>query len=979
MTRVTFHLLGAPRVSLDGMPIAVDTRKAIALAIYLAVTGQPRRREQLAAMFWPEADDTKAGAALRRTLSVLNKALDGQGLQIDRDSISLLPGKLVWVDVLEFQSLLAQCLGHGHPRGQVCPACVAPLSQAAALHQGSFLSGFTLRDSPAFDDWQFFQSESLRRDLADALERLVQCLSNSGQLESAIEAARRWLALDALHEPAHRQLMRLYARTNQRAAALRQYQECVRVLDGELGVPPLEETTQLYEAIKTGMLGAPAPTPLPTSAPPTPIKTGPDLPTLPFVGRAAELASLNALVTAGAVAGAWSLIEGEAGVGKSRLAESFLGQPTLAQALVLRARCYEGELNLAYGAFVEAFRSALDQPAARARLQTLDPRWLAEAARLLPQLSNLQPAFTATTSHDSPGAQSRFFEGLVQTLFALGGGQPLILFIDDLQWIDEASLDLFAYLVRRLGQQPLLLLTTWRTEEVPPHHRLRHILAEAQRLNLAHPLGLDRLDRLAVADLLQAAFQSPADSRLVDRLYEETEGLPLFLAEYVTALQANPPSELNGSHWPLPASVRGLLQSRLALVSEGGRQLLSTAAVIGRSFDLETVQAASGRSDEETITALEALVANALIREVSPPQSSSESFQSGATPIYDFSHDKLRALVYDDTSLARRHLLHRRVAEVLAARLRGPSPLASQVALHYRLGGRNLEAAHAYQLAGDYARLLYANTEALNHYQAALSLGHPEPAALHESIGDLQTLAGDYASALTSYQTAAALGTPLALAQLEHKLGRVYERRGDGELAERHFAASLSALPPETAPGFRARLLADWSLTAHHRGHTAQAGDLASQSLALAEAASDQQALAQAHNILGILASSQADLTNAQDHLRQSLALAESLNDVGAQVAALNNLSLAYGASDQLPQAIALIERALNLCVAQGDRHREAALHNNLADLFHSIGQAEAAMTHLKQAVTLFAEIGTDSQAALPNRWQPEIWKLTEW
>jgi len=981
MTRVSFYLLGAPRIELAGAPIVVDTRKAIALAIYLAVTGHPHQREQLAGMFWPEADSVKAGAALRRTLSVLNKALNGLGLAIDRETVSLLPADMVWVDTVAFQNHLLECQRHGHLRTQVCPACSVPLTQAVALHQGGFLSGFSLRDSPGFDDWQFFQSESLRRELAEALERLVRCLIESAELESAINYARRWLALDPIHEPAHRQLMWLYARAGQRAAALRQYQECVRLLDQELGVPPLEETTLLFETIKSGLQSLHPPEAKQTTNPS--LESHPpiaEVPVLPLIGRSAETATLHRLYATQQAQDAWAILEGEAGVGKTRLAESFLAQlpPTHTR---LTARCYEGELNLAYGPFVEALRSAFAQPVVRARLSFLDPHWLVEAARLLPDLSTLQPNLSSAPPLDSPGAQSRFFEGLTQTLFALGGGQPLTLLIDDVQWMDPASLDLFAYLIRRLGRQAVLVLTTWRTEGVPPTHRIRHIMAEAQRLNLAHTLSLARFDRPAVAALLEAVLPTPADNHFVDRLFQETEGLPLFLIEYLAALQNTIPREVSPPQWPLPASVRSLLQSRLALVNEAGRQLLSTAAVIGRSFDFDTLQAASGRSDEEILGALETLLAHGLIREVPQPSfAAAQQFATAPTLIYDFSHDKLRTLVYDDTSLARRHLLHRRVAEVLAARLRSPGPLASQVALHYRLGGRNLEAAHYFKLAGEHARLLYANAEALSHFQAALALGHPEPAALHESIGDLQTLMGDYPGALTSYQTAAALGSPNSLAELERKLGLVYERRGDGELAERHFEAALAAIPEGDSSGIHARLLAEWSLTAHHRGQTVQALDLAHQSLAMAEAADDQRALAQAHNILGILASSQGDFADAHLHLQHSLVLAESLGDPSAQIAALNNLALSSSTNNQLSQAVTLTERALGLCAELGDRHREAALHNNLADLLHTLGQSEASMQHLKQAVILFAEIGVDMQAQnASSQWQPEIWKLTEW
>lgn len=961
--RLAFYLLGSPRLELDGAPIDVDTRKAIALAVYLGLAERAHTRDHLAAFFWPEADEAKAHAALRRTLSTLNKALAGIGLQIERETVALEHGADVWLDVAEFQHRLKQCQTHGHPAHEVCGACLTPLTQAAALYRDDFLSGFTLRDSPGFDDWQFFQSESLRRELAGVLEKLARCASEAGEPEAAIAHTRRWLALDPMHEPAHRQLMLGYARAGQRAAALRQYQECVRILAEELGVPPLEETAQLYEAIKANRLSEIS---APASSNVAPIVQGltldsqfsnPLISNFPLVGRSLEWEAALKAYTTIQTDGCLLVLEGEAGIGKTRLAEGLLVYARGQGAMALTARCYEGEHNLAYGPFIEMLRSALGQ--ARARLAQLAPHWLSEAARLLPELADLRPNVPPALALDTPGAQSRFFESVAQTLLALSNGQPTLIFIDDVHWLDEASLDLLVYLARRLRGHRLCLLVTWRTEDVPGQHRLRLLLAEAQRAGSAQFIELTRLGPAAVEELIRTALQSAIDKTIVERLYRETEGLPLFLIEYLATLQR----ESADAEWALPAGVRGLLQTRLASVGEAGGQLLSTAAVIGRSFDFDTLQAASGRSDEETVTALEALVARGLVRDVTPP--------AAETLLYDFNHDKLRALVYAETSLARRRLLHRRVAGALGARARGQSlaPLAGQIALHYRLAGHNAEAAHYYQLAGDHARALYANAEALTHYNAALALGHPDPASLHEALGDLQTLAGDYTAALVSYQTAAAHRPPEALAELEHKLGRVYERRGDGELAARHFETALS----NGTAAHRARILADWSLTAHHRGQPARALELAQQ--ALAEAGHDQRALAQAHNILGILASSRGEVAEAQSHLQHSLALAETLHDPSAQVAALNNLALAFSANQQVVEAIALAERALALCASQGDRHREAALHNNLADLLHTAGQAEAAMFHLKRAVALFAEVGKEA----PTTTQPEIWKLTEW
>jgi len=169
-------------------------------------------------------------------------------------------------------------------------------------------------------------------------------------------------------------------------------------------------------------------------------------------------------------------------------------------------------------------------------------------------------------------------------------------------------------------------------------------------------------------------------------------------------------------------------------------------------------------------------------------------------------------------------------------------------------------------------------------------------------------------------------------------------------------------------------IYADWSLTAHRRGQTQQALELAQQALHLAETSQDRQALAQAHNMLGMLVSRQGDADEARHHLEQSMRLAESLDDPGMRAAALNNLAQVYRSGGDIDRALGLTEAALALCIAQGDRHHEAALHSNLADLQHAAGRSEEAMAHLKQAVGIYAEIGVEAGDV-----QPAIWKLSEW
>jgi len=193
MSRLALFLLGSPRIERDGVLINVDTRKAIALLAYLTVTHQRHSRDVLASLLWPEYDQTNARGALRRTLSTLNKALAGDWLDIERDTISLdsRSSSNLWLDVDHFYNLLDKCRTHGHPASETCPACVSPLSEAVTLYRNDFLAGFSLRDSPTFDEWQFFQADSLRHDLAATLERLVSCYSAMGDFKPSIAYARR--------------------------------------------------------------------------------------------------------------------------------------------------------------------------------------------------------------------------------------------------------------------------------------------------------------------------------------------------------------------------------------------------------------------------------------------------------------------------------------------------------------------------------------------------------------------------------------------------------------------------------------------------------------------------------------------------------------------------------------------------------------------------------------------------------------------
>ncbi|MBK6326063.1 MAG: tetratricopeptide repeat protein [Chloroflexi bacterium] len=315
LAQLRLCFLGAAQISLDGQAAGTDRRKAVALLAYLAVTAVPHNREALAARFWPEADQSRALAYLRRTLWEINQMIGEGRLLVERDQVAFLPQPDAWVDVAVFQSGCAA----GDEAG---------LATAVALYQGDFMAGFTLRDAPDFDAWQYDQAERLRRQFGDALQRLAQGAGEKGAWETAVSHARRWLSLDLLNEAAHRLLMRLYAQMGQRAEAIRQYDFCLQTLANELGIAPEPETTALLAQIKAGQWAATPDQPPSgvrialvdgeTAVPPKPSRSYLPAQLTPFVGRQDELAEINRLFADPACR--LLTLVGPGGSGKTRLA-----------------------------------------------------------------------------------------------------------------------------------------------------------------------------------------------------------------------------------------------------------------------------------------------------------------------------------------------------------------------------------------------------------------------------------------------------------------------------------------------------------------------------------------------------------------------------------------------------------------------------------------------------------------------------------
>jgi predicted ATPase/DNA-binding SARP family transcriptional activator/DNA-binding XRE family transcriptional regulator len=311
--RLRLALLGRADLSLDGQPLTpVGGPRLLALLAVLAVErDQPQRRERLAQLLWPEQPDATARDNLRVALHRLRRALPSSFLTVSRETVQLTAEDDIWLDVAEFQALLATCRQHAHPRLHTCAECIVRLDQAVALYRGEFLFAPLLADNPAFEEWLLVRREELAGQLREALAALAASHEQVGNYVALCQIARRQLQLDPWNEPAHRQLMQGLALAGDRTAALAQYETCRRILAQELGTEPEAETRALAEGIRAGeaaqwhLSGRAQAAHLPTHL-------------TPFIGREGELAALTAdlqrpgrrLIT----------LIGNGGMGKTRLA-----------------------------------------------------------------------------------------------------------------------------------------------------------------------------------------------------------------------------------------------------------------------------------------------------------------------------------------------------------------------------------------------------------------------------------------------------------------------------------------------------------------------------------------------------------------------------------------------------------------------------------------------------------------------------------
>jgi DNA-binding SARP family transcriptional activator len=538
MAHLSLSLLGPFQVTLDGEPVTgFKSNKVRALLAYLAVEAdRPHPREVLAGLLWPDWPDRDALSNLRYALSDLRRVIGDRTAQppfllITRDALQFNTASDHWLDVNDFRLRISDS---GSPGGEPGSGQseIANLESGIALYRGGFLEGFSVGDSPTFEEWALFTRERLARQMSSALHHLAAIYEGRGEYEHAQFCARRQIELEPWDEAAHQQLMRALALGGQRGAALAQYESCRRLLDEELGVEPGQETTRLYEQIRTGKLKAFVPSP--PSPPDHSARLPPFLEAEPphfeipvFVSRERELAQLDQfLERALAGQGRVAFVTGEAGSGKTTLVQEFTrrAQEAHADLIVAGGTCnaYTGvgdpylpfreilelltgdveakwaagaitaeharrlwhSLPIAAGALAGAGPDLIDTFVPRAALleramtytqRASRPDWLARLDELLEQ----KPTSAGVASPQ----QSHLFKQYTEVLKALVRQAPLVLVVDDLQWADAGSINLLFHLGRQLPGSRILIVGAYRPEEValgrPASPQLAGLLASS--------------------------------------------------------------------------------------------------------------------------------------------------------------------------------------------------------------------------------------------------------------------------------------------------------------------------------------------------------------------------------------------------------------------------------------------------------------------------------------------------------------------
>ncbi len=945
MSLLRLAVLGAPEVFHDGSRLTFSLRKAQALLLYLAVEGGMHSRSKLAAFLWPDSEPQAARTGLRTALTLLRSLLADSDASLsphshllnEHELLGLNPHAPLELDLNVVQQAYQALRLPAVQAEQQRAALVALFQHALSLVRGPFLDGFWLREETDFDMWVQQQQNQWQVRLLQLFDRLSSWQEVAGELEPVRATLTGWLALDPLSEEASRRLMRVHLARNDAVAALQVYATFRARLAEELQAKPSADTVALAEHVHATLADSRWSRPA-RSSPTTVESRPPGELVAPLVGRAEAFTQL-----AGSFQQARQgrpqavLVEGEAGIGKTRLAHDFGSWARAQGADVLSGQAFEMGGRLPYQPLVEALRQRLEEENAPEDL--LDDLWLAELSRLLPELRVRYPDLPAPTE-DELTARLRLFEAVARLMDALDQHAPLVLLLDDLQWVDGASLDLLRYLGRHWKghSSRVLLLGTIRSEGVELNPQLSADLSDLGRDLPITQIALQPLSQAETIQLLQTiageakpgtssggeqrehggavpatpeAEPSPASetklSALGDFLFAHTGGQPLYLLEtlklfrdrqwLVPRLSADgawglePTGEMaaalvqEGSRRALvPLSVRAMILARLARLKPPTRQLVHASAVLGNQATAKLLWQVAEVGVQAGVEGLEEAVGSGLLRE--------EEAGVGRPGSYRFSHDLIRDVVYTELGAARRQVLHQHVLALLQTE----GVAAAELAYHARAAGE-AEAAYRYSMqAGDAALAVFAVEDAIGHYEQAHAL----------------------------LQQQRLMQTRLSASEIEHLyvyLGRAYAFLNAWGKAQEAYEELLAYAQHQHLFALVSMTLNHLAILALQQSHDKpRVRALLEETWRMAETSHDQKTLAETEcNLAQITGVVWEDPKSALPHGQHALSLARSVHDKELEARSLFLLGWIHIRGGNFEEAMRSLEASLALYAVLGN------------------------------------------------------------
>jgi len=887
------------------------------LAHLLLHRGQPASRSSLAFLLWEDETEADARANLRRHLGHLQQALPKSPvpwLLADSDSVQWNPAADLWLDIEEFERLLAS----GGDR-----------ARAVQLYAGDLLENLD-------DEWLFLPREQFRTHYLRALDELVLENRSARRFAAAVDYVQRILSIDPLREDAVRRLIAIRYESGDRAGALQTYERFVRQLRAEIDVEPMPETTALRDTILRNAQ-------VPVDGPESPLKSAERAEVaLPFAGRGTEMEQLRALWSRAARGhGGVALVAGEAGIGKTRLVGELAARAEAEGGRVLWGTTAYPE-SAPYQPFVEALRSAIGIVAAL----DIRPLWLSRLRSLVPELGDRRPELPPLSRIDPEREQTRLLEALSACLAALGRPRPVVIVLEDLHWAGAATVTALEFVARHVDQHAVFVIATYRDDEPPSS--LRGARRRLQQDDIAQHIALGRLRLDAVAEIVARTVGGKNDrGETAQKLFEASEGSPLFLSELIRDVAES------GDGLRLPLTLKNAIASRVARLTAETRSLLEILAVIGPAFDIDLARDITGWDERALLEAIDELLARHLIRE------------SGRRLGFDyvFTHQLVRAAVYDTVAADARRIWHRRIGRALEVLDTGTDDaIGSDIGRHFELGDDALRAVPYYLRAARHAESLHAHDEALELIGHSLTFEIAKElraeflllretihrrtgqrAAQQADIDELGTLAGteDEFHAHVLYRKillARSLGSRDEEAAFIDELDRISNRLDSVAWRGRVFTAQ-----------------ADYCVLVNRFDDAEEAANAA---LAVHRNLSDVDGQVADLCLLVSIATHRGALDRAHEHLSIAQALAETQGNPRLVADTLFAASSSALMVHDLEGCMDLARTAREQYALLGDRESEADSLARIATVLARLGRDDEAREHNVAAAAIFESIG---------------------